>query len=140
MDEDSDKRIKFLNEVWPVLQEEKDYNVIRTFINKMSVMNDEYRFNGGVYPDVMFVLSMSKDEVNTLNKELEKFKEMEQSEEKLKLNKELEQSEEKPKLIKIKKKKPVVEESESESESEETKEETRQRIKKDWLDRISKKV
>ena len=58
MEEESDKRIKFLNEVWPILQEEKNHNVIREFINKISVLNDEYRFNGGVYPDVMYILSM----------------------------------------------------------------------------------
>ena len=119
MEEESDKRIKFLNEVWPILQEEKNHNVIREFINKISVLNDEYRFNGGVYPDVMYILSMARDEIKTLNKEICQFEEKK-----------------KPKLRKIKKKKPVVE---SESDSEETKEEIRQKIKNDWLDRLQNK-
>jgi hypothetical protein len=110
-----DKRIDFLNEVWPTLQKEKDNEVIREFINKMVVLNEKYNCDGGVYPDIRYVLSMVKDEIKSINSQIEL---MEQS-----------------KVRKLKKKKP---DSDSESDSEETKEKTRQEIKAKWLKSFDK--
>lgn len=98
--EEQDRRIEFLNEVWLSLQEEKDYNVIREFINKMVVLNDEYRFNGGVYPDVNYVLGLAKDEVNMIKKEMAQFEQLAKEEAERKKKSELEELAEREENIK----------------------------------------
>ena len=58
-------QVIFYNDVWEILENEKNDTIVREFIKTMIEVNRKYNISGGTYPTVEFVIGLVRDKIST---------------------------------------------------------------------------